>query len=73
MRSAEKMDVVVNETVVELFAPQPKRSSSQVALHLLLFVVTVVIVVVGLRTHVATGITAVNAVAFGQALVWALL
>ena len=66
------MDVVMNETAVEMDTPQPKPSSSQVALHLLLFVVTVVIVVVGLRTRVASGIAAVNAVAFGLALVWAI-
>ena len=65
------MDVVVNEAVVELGAPQAKRSSSQVLLHGVLFVVTVAIVVIGLRTHVPNGITAVNAVAFGLTLVWA--
>jgi len=66
------MDVVVNETAVEMRMPQAKPSSSQVALHMLLFVVTVVIVIIGLRTHVVGGITAVNAVAFGLATVWAL-
>jgi signal transduction histidine kinase len=67
------MDVVVNETVADIYTPQqPKPSSSQVALHLLVFVVTVVIVVLGLRTRVAGGIAAVNAVAFGLTLVWAL-
>lgn len=66
------MDVVMNETAVEMVTPQPKPSSSQVALHVLLFVVTVVIVVVGLRTRVANGMAAVNAVAFGLALVWAI-
>ncbi len=65
------MDVVVNEAVVELRAPEAKRSSSQVLLHGVLFVVTVAIVVIGLRTHVPNGITAVNAVAFGLTLVWA--
>ncbi len=66
------MDVVMNEAVVELRVPAAKRSSSQALLHGILFVVTVAIVVIGLRTHVPNGITAVNAVAFGLTLVWAI-
>ena len=65
------MDVVMKEAAVELHVPQAKRSSTQIVLHGVLFVVTVVIVVIGLRTHVPNGITAVNAVAFGLTLVWA--
>ena len=65
------MDVVMNEAVVELRVPAAKRSSSEILLHGVLFVVTVAIVVIGLRTHVSNGITAVNAVAFGLTLVWA--
>ena len=65
------MDVVVTEAPVELRVPQAKRSSSQILLHGVLFVVTVAIVIIGLRIHVPHGITAVNAVAFGLTLVWA--
>ncbi len=65
------MNVVMKEAAVELRVPQARRSSSQSVLHGVLFVVTVAIVVIGLRTHVPNGITAVNAVAFGLTLVWA--
>jgi signal transduction histidine kinase len=65
------MDVMVTEVPVELRVPQTKRSSSQMLLHGVLFVATLAIVIIGLRIHVPHGITAVNAVAFGLTLVWA--
>ncbi|MGO8863744.1 MAG: histidine kinase [Acidimicrobiales bacterium] len=65
------MDVIVNQSAVEFSAPPTKRSSEQLVLNGLLFVVTVVIVAIGVFKHVPGGMTAVNGVAFGLTLVWA--
>jgi signal transduction histidine kinase len=65
------MDVIVNQAAVEVSPLPPKPSSARALVNGLLFIVTVVIVVIGLHTHVSGGLTPVNAVAFGLALVWA--
>ena len=65
------MDVVVESNVIELGAPRMKPSSEQLLLNGLLLLVSVVVVVIGLHAHVHEGLTAVNAVAFGLAIVWA--
>jgi signal transduction histidine kinase len=65
------MDVIENQVAVDVSPLQPRASASQFLYNGLLFAVTVVIVAIGLHTHVSGGITAVNAVAFGLTLVWA--
>jgi signal transduction histidine kinase len=65
------MDVIENQAVVELSPPQSRPSASQFLYSGLVFVATVVIVAIGLHTHVSGGITSVNAVAFGLTVVWA--
>jgi signal transduction histidine kinase len=65
------MDVIVNESAVEFSAPAVRRSAEQLVLNGLLFVVTVVTVAIGVFKHVPAAMTAVNAVAFGLTLVWA--
>jgi signal transduction histidine kinase len=64
------MDVVVESNVIELGTPRTKPSTEQVLVSGVLLVVSVVVVVIGLHAHEHHGLTAVNAVAFGLALVW---
>ena len=65
------MEVIVSDTGVEISTPRPKPESAQLVLNGLLFVVTLAVVIIGVRAHVTEGITAVNGVAFGLTLVWA--
>jgi signal transduction histidine kinase len=66
------MDVIVDNNVIELGRPRTKPSSEQVLISGLLLVASVVVVIIGLRSHGRHGLTAVNGVAFGLALVWGL-
>ncbi|HUD17450.1 MAG TPA: hypothetical protein VMQ59_09310, partial [Acidimicrobiales bacterium] len=61
----------MSDTGVEISTPRPKPESAQLVLNGLLFVVTLAVVIIGVRAHVTEGITAVNGVAFGLTLVWA--
>jgi signal transduction histidine kinase len=54
-------------------APPAAGSLAGLALRAAIFVLTLGIVAVGLRAHVRGGITAINAVAFGITVVWALV
>jgi hypothetical protein len=65
------MDVIVNQSAVELSVPSVRRSAEQLVLNGLLFVVTLATVAIGVFKHVPAAMTAVNAVAFGLTLVWA--
>jgi signal transduction histidine kinase len=67
------MDVIVNESAVELIPPRPTPSSAQLLVNGAVFVATLVIVAIGASTHVAgSRITSVDGVAFGLAVVWAI-
>ena len=70
LRGTEDMDVIVESNVIALDAPRVKPSGEQLLLNVLLLAVTVVVVVIGLHAQVHQGLTAVNAVAFGLALMW---
>src|SRR5580704_15481803 len=67
------MEVIVDEGVVSVATTPSKPSSRQTLVSALLFVATLVMVAVGLRTHVTGGLNPVDAVAFGLTVVWAVV
>jgi signal transduction histidine kinase len=64
------MDLVVDEALIAVAPTRPKPSSEQLWLSGVLLIVTVVVVILGLRVHVRGGLTAVSGVAFALTLVW---
>jgi signal transduction histidine kinase len=66
------MAVMASETSRDAVTPAA-GSLTGLALRSVIFVLTLGIVAVGLRAHVRGGITAINAVAFGITVVWALV
>lgn len=67
------MDTLVESSPIQISVRPPEASPMQLLCNGLLFVATLALVALGLRTHVRQGITAVNAVAFALTLVWALV
>ena len=72
MDTLENVDAMVDTSSIEISRQVAKPSSLQVLLSGSFFVATVAVVVIGIRAHASAGITAVNAVAFGLTIVWAL-
>jgi signal transduction histidine kinase len=73
MKAAEKLDVVIDGTSDRT---SPRRAADSVwwaLLRGLIFLLTLVVVAIGLRASVPGGITAVNAVAFVLTVGWALV
>jgi signal transduction histidine kinase len=62
----------VNTAAIEIGRPESKPSTLQLLLNGSCFVATLAVVAVGIRSHGATGITAVYGVAFALTIVWAL-
>jgi len=72
MDTLENVDAMVNTTAIEIGRPESKPSTLQLLLNGSFFVATLAVVATGIRAHGATGITAVNVVAFALTIVWAL-
>jgi signal transduction histidine kinase len=66
------MDLIVDQSVIELSPARAKPSPSQLLSNGAIFTVTIATVAIGVLTHVAGGLNPVNGVAFGLTVVWAL-
>jgi signal transduction histidine kinase len=65
------MDVIMNQSAIELSPPRAKPTSAQLLPSAAIFVATLVIVAIGIFTRVTGGVSPVSGVAFGLTVVWA--